>query len=57
MKKIVNLLGTGVQEAKQTKQTSKQSSPLTITVSIEKRSCLIRSKKKKKLKKKKEKKD
>ena len=33
--------------AQETKQTNKQSNPLTLTVFCEKRSCLIRSKKKK----------
>ena len=62
MNKILNLLGIEKitrlsiitlqfqlkKENKQTnKQTSKQSNPLTLTVSCEKRSCLIRSKKKK----------
>ena len=56
MNKIVNLLGTG--EKKQgcrllpynfssRNKTNKQSNPLTLTVSCEKRSYLIRSKKKK----------
>ena len=49
MKKIVNFLGTGENKAKRNnKQTNKQSSLLTLTVSYEKRSRVIRSKKKKK---------
>ena len=48
MKKIVNFLGTGENKAKRNnKQTNKQSSLLTLTVSYEKRSRVIRSKKKK----------
>ena len=62
MNKILNLLGIEKitrlsiitlqfqlkKENKQTnKQANKQSNPLTLTVSCEKRSCLIRSKKKK----------
>ena len=35
-----------LQETTENKQTNKQSNPLTSTVSYEKRSCLIRSKKK-----------
>ena len=49
MKKIVNFLGTGENKAKRNnKQTNKQSSLLTLTVSYEKRSRVIRSQKKKK---------
>ena len=54
MKKIVNLLGTGESNEvvnyysfssrrKTDKQTNKQRSPLTLTISCEKRSCLIQS--------------